>query len=709
MDKLCGKVTFQQQKTFLYAAYREQFIELIEAQESQKAFTHLTKRLKPLEAAASSLGEFKDLCYLLTCRSVHEVLPTPKSLPNPRITIAPLCHCPPLSPLSLRLHPGPSHTPSSLLGAHPPQVLPHWPGAATAREGLLAQFATMMELEERRPQERDTESMQLPPRRLLTLLEQAAAYQVDGHAHATPATPPATPSDAATLALAPIGASAGACNGAPAGGECHATAAVAGTSAAGGAGAGVAAVGGEGRVTSLLRDYMCVRVPNASSSVLCGHSSGVKSVAWVRQTSMLLSGGNDHAVRLWSAREHGECVALLEGHTARVWQLAVSQAGSYAVACAAADGNVLLWRLSDELVHGSAATGGRRGARGLPADGGGVDGARAACVAPSGTLTGHVGDVYTVDFHPYDPQIVTAGYDKTCASRHPLTAHATHPPHAPHLKPTRPHPHPSTQLLTVAFPRLSMTLAWGPLPSGRVRLFDVALGVEQRVLTGHELPARQAVFSATGTLVVSGGKDSTVRFWDVRSALCVRKLHHSLGEVTSVQLSPCGTQLLASSKDNSIRLWDVRAARPLRAFKGHQNTSKNFVRARFGPARDLVVSGSEVPPLWDALSKPLPCHPCPPAPARNVRCLRTLAASCRRLPIAARRCPPLPTAAHRCPPLRTAAHRCPPLPTAASSRSDRARPPSPLPLLASALARPVAKPCPARAHPRPTFHMPSPP
>ena len=64
-------MTFQQQKSFLYAAYREQFLELIEAQEYQKAFTHLTKRLKPLEASAASLGEFKDLCYLLTCRSVH--------------------------------------------------------------------------------------------------------------------------------------------------------------------------------------------------------------------------------------------------------------------------------------------------------------------------------------------------------------------------------------------------------------------------------------------------------------------------------------------------------------------------------------------------------------------------------------------------------------------------------------------------------------
>ena len=60
VDKLCGKMTFQQ-KAFQYAAYREQFIELIEAQEYQKAFTHLTKRLKPLESSAASLAEFKDL------------------------------------------------------------------------------------------------------------------------------------------------------------------------------------------------------------------------------------------------------------------------------------------------------------------------------------------------------------------------------------------------------------------------------------------------------------------------------------------------------------------------------------------------------------------------------------------------------------------------------------------------------------------------
>jgi WD40 repeat protein len=53
-----------------------------------------------------------------------------------------------------------------------------------------------------------------------------------------------------------------------------------------------------------------------------------------------------------------------------------------------------------------------------------------------------------------------------------------------------------------------------------------------------------------------------------------------------------GALLLSSSKDNSIRLWDIRMVRPIRRFKGHQNTSKNFIRAGFANS-NTIVSGSE--------------------------------------------------------------------------------------------------------------------
>ena len=61
---------------FLYAVCKQEYLELIDRQEYQKAFTFLTTHLKPLEkvavATSSSRHEFKELCYLLTCKAVGE-------------------------------------------------------------------------------------------------------------------------------------------------------------------------------------------------------------------------------------------------------------------------------------------------------------------------------------------------------------------------------------------------------------------------------------------------------------------------------------------------------------------------------------------------------------------------------------------------------------------------------------------------------------
>jgi len=126
-----------------------------------------------------------------------------------------------------------------------------------------------------------------------------------------------------------------------------------------------------------------------------------------------------------------------------------------------------------------------------------------------------------------------------------------------------------------------------------VRLYDLTTGALLRSLVGHECSVSSAVFNSAGNLIVSGGKDATVRFWDARSGLCLKCFESPLGEVTSVDLAPNGVHLLSSSKDNAVRLWDVRTAKPLLVLKGHQNTARNFVRARFAKGGTLVASGSD--------------------------------------------------------------------------------------------------------------------
>eukprot|EP00965_Chrysotila_dentata_P145756 4815186-Pleurochrysis_carterae.AAC.1 len=102
VERLSQKTANQSHSSFLYSVYRQQYLELVESGEYHKAFSHLTKRLKPLESCAPSLEEFKDLCYLLTCKSVQE-------------------------------------------------VVHGWEGARTGREQLVSQYQLIMELEEEEP------------------------------------------------------------------------------------------------------------------------------------------------------------------------------------------------------------------------------------------------------------------------------------------------------------------------------------------------------------------------------------------------------------------------------------------------------------------------------------------------------------------------------------------------------------------------------
>ena len=165
---------------------------------------------------------------------------------------------------------------------------------------------------------------------------------------------------------------------------------------------------------------------------------------------------------------------------------------------------------------------------------------------------GHDGDVYSVSFHPGGQHLATAGYDKTA------------------------------------------------------RIVDVRTGKVIKAFHGHGASVSHAVFNPMGNLLVTASKDSTVKFWDVLSGVCVRTFSQLLAETTSVEMSPNGQQVLAALKDNSNRIWDLRAttSKELLRFRGHQNTSKNFIRASFGLGDSLVLGGSEDGGVyvWDARS-----------------------------------------------------------------------------------------------------------
>ncbi|KAG5455860.1 MAG: hypothetical protein BJ554DRAFT_4568, partial [Olpidium bornovanus] len=187
VDKLSAKPLAKNHKSFLYAVYKQQFLEYIEHREVQKAFTLLNKRLKPLEQLQTVQNEFKDLCFLLTAKSVQEA----PSFKN-------------------------------------------WEGIGPEREKLAEHLQSMLDFENVGHEG----SIYAAPNRLLTLLRQAVAYQIEfSRYHPT---------------VAPV-------------------------------------------VTTLLQDYESLIIPNSVRHTMSGHSGNVKCVQFVGEDGRNIVSGSRFA------------------------------------------------------------------------------------------------------------------------------------------------------------------------------------------------------------------------------------------------------------------------------------------------------------------------------------------------------------------------------------------------------------------------------
>ncbi|KAJ1958112.1 hypothetical protein GGI12_004823, partial [Dipsacomyces acuminosporus] len=139
VDKICNSTYLKDKKHILYNVYKQQYLELIDDNESQKAFTTLNKNLKPLENQQSFQGEFRDLCYLLTTKSIQDA-----------------------------------------------PAFKNWDGIASSREKLAEYLQNILEFE---IVGRENEHQYLKPNRLISMLRQSVAYQIEScqyHADAVP-------------------------------------------------------------------------------------------------------------------------------------------------------------------------------------------------------------------------------------------------------------------------------------------------------------------------------------------------------------------------------------------------------------------------------------------------------------------------------------------------------------------------------------------
>jgi WD40 repeat protein len=92
---------------------------------------------------------------------------------------------------------------------------------------------------------------------------------------------------------------------------------------------------------------------------------------------------------------------------------------------------------------------------------------------------------------------------------------------------------------------------------GKIKLWDLATGKAQAILTGHTAEVWCVLFSPDGKLLATGSDDKTIKLWDVAKRKELATLKGHTDKVICLAFSADGKLLASGSADKTIKLWDV--------------------------------------------------------------------------------------------------------------------------------------------------------
>lgn len=582
---------FHSQQGFLYAVCKQEYLELIDRQEFQKAFTFLTTHLKPLEriAATANRGEFKDLCYLLTCKSVAEV-----------------------------------------------EAFRDWEGVARSREKLVEQLRATFELDDIISAQDDAANgrngaaasatttgvpIDVPENRLVQLLHQSVAYQMEFSRYH-----PKTVPKVSTL-LRDF--------------ECEVLPNAVKSTYVGHAQnvKFVTFIGQDGEFLASGSSDATVKLWPVEFDADSNNDSNENENSAAGKSSRDISMG-------------GVCRSYtrdLRGHSSRIWYLTSNSSGEMLFS-ASGDSTVKIWDLRSALAEFSTAgadsddrDNNKRGSF-VPSSSSsslldtpttyipdGMSLVSDDCVAtlrcPS--LNGGGGDVYSVNLHPSETHVVTGGYDQAIRL-FDIETGAVAKTFRGHL----------ASVCDAQFNRHANLIVSGS-KDGTIRLWDILSGLCVHTLRQTLGEVTSVSVASNGYTLLSGSRNNSNRLWDLRMLHAPRShlsthggshSHHgstssnhsysanagssgagansgfASGNGSSSHLSSLATGLASggySSSSSSLNglgrsgsitgslTGSSGGAKPIQRFKGHQNTAKNIIRASFGPREAFVLGGSE--------------------------------------------------------------------------------------------------------------------
>jgi WD40 repeat protein len=281
-----------------------------------------------------------------------------------------------------------------------------------------------------------------------------------------------------------------------------------------------------------------------------GHLSGVRTLTFSNDKSLIASASADMTINLWNPQ--GRLVKTLTGHKDIINSVSFSP-DSQMLVSGSQDQTIKLWSQEGKLLK---------------------------------TLVGHTSVVNSVSFHPDGNVIASASTDKTIklwSQEGKL------------LKTLVGH---KDAVLAVAWSNDGKILASSS--ADKTIRFWSRDGQLLKTLPAHEDGILSVAWSPDSNLLASASKDKTIKLWN-RDGKLLQTLSGHTSAVISVNFSHDGHTIASASMDETVKLWSLNG-NLLGTLRGH-NSWVNSVS--FSPDGHTLASGSKDKTIilwrWDSL------------------------------------------------------------------------------------------------------------
>jgi WD40 repeat protein len=123
-----------------------------------------------------------------------------------------------------------------------------------------------------------------------------------------------------------------------------------------------------------------------------------------------------------------------------------------------------------------------------------------------------------------------------------------------------------------------MNIAWSPdgrwlasgggtQGSGKICIWDAQSWERLHVTNEPNSIINALVWNATGSVLVSGGSDGNLRWWDVQFEKCLALQQGHQGAVQSFRMSPNNQRLASCGDDNTIQIWNLESGEHLQTLR----------------------------------------------------------------------------------------------------------------------------------------------